>query len=84
MQRGDIVVFRRPPLEQADYSDLVKRVIGLPGDTISAVDGRVYIDGKPLAEPWLPTPRAGHLARARCPTASASTIPTPSRPASTS
>ena len=32
--RGDIVVFRRPPLEQADYSDLVKRVIGLPGDTI--------------------------------------------------
>jgi signal peptidase I len=56
VQRGNIVVFRRPPLEAADYADLVKRVIGLPGDTISAVDGRVYIDGKPLAEPWLPKP----------------------------
>ena len=56
IQRGDVVVFRRPPLEQADYSDLVKRVIGLPGDTIASVGGRVYIDGKPLAEPWLPRP----------------------------
>ena len=56
VHRGDIVVFARPPLEHADYSDLVKRVIGLPGDTVSSVDGRVYIDGKPLAEPWLPTP----------------------------
>ena len=56
VHRGDIVVFRRPPLEQAPYADLVKRVIGLPGDTISAVDGRVYIDGKPLDEPWLPNP----------------------------
>ncbi len=56
VHRGDIVVFRRPPLEHDPYSDLVKRVIGLPGDTVSSVDGRVYIDGKPLAEPWLPTP----------------------------
>ncbi len=56
IQRGDVVVFRRPPLEHADYSDLVKRVIGLPGDTIASVDGRVTIDGKPLAEPWLPHP----------------------------
>ena len=56
VQRGDVVVFRRPPLEQADYSDLVKRVIGLPGDTIASIGGRVYIDGKPLAEPWLPKP----------------------------
>ncbi|MGA3147352.1 MAG: signal peptidase I [Acidimicrobiales bacterium] len=56
VQRGDVVVFRRPPLERADYSDLVKRVIGLPGDTVSSVDGRVYIDGKPLSEPWLPDP----------------------------
>ncbi|MGO8874100.1 MAG: signal peptidase I [Acidimicrobiales bacterium] len=54
--RGDIVVFRRPPLEHADYADLVKRVIGLPGETVSSADGRVYIDGRPLAEPWLPKP----------------------------
>ena len=55
--RGDVVVFRRPPLEQAAYADLVKRVIGLPGDTIGAVDGRVTVDGRVLAEPWLPVPR---------------------------
>ena len=61
VHRGDIVVFRRPPLEQAPYADLVKRVIGLPGDTVSAVDGRVYIDGKPLNEPWLPKPATDHV-----------------------
>jgi signal peptidase I len=54
--RGDIVVFRRPPLERVDYADLVKRVIGLPGDTVSSTDGRVYIDGRQLSEPWLPDP----------------------------
>ena len=56
VHRGDVVVFRRPPLEHANYSDLVKRVIGLPGETVSSVDGQVYIDGKPLDEPWLPEP----------------------------
>ena len=56
VSRGDVVVFKRPPLEEADYPDLVKRVIGLPGDTIAAVQGRITINGKPLAEPWLPTP----------------------------
>ncbi len=56
VDRGDVVVFRRPPLEQADYADLVKRVIGLPGDTVALSGGRVYIDGKPLSEPWLPDP----------------------------
>ena len=54
--RGDIVVFATPPKEAADTTikDLVKRVIGLPGDTISSAQGRVYINGKPLHEPWLP------------------------------
>ena len=57
VRRGDIVVFARPPLEQATYADLVKRVIGLPGDTVSSVAGQVEIDGRPLDESWLPTPR---------------------------
>jgi signal peptidase I len=52
--RGDIVVFARPPLEDQAYADLVKRVVGLPGETISSKDGAVYIDGKRLVEPWLP------------------------------
>ncbi len=54
VHRGDIVVFARPPLEDQQYADLVKRVIGLPGETISSKDGDVYIDGKKLNEPWLP------------------------------
>lgn len=58
--RGDIVVFARPPLEDQAYADLVKRVIGLPGETISSQNGAVYIDGKPLSEPWLPTGSQGY------------------------
>jgi signal peptidase I len=57
IDRGDIIVFRRPPAEHCGgppVPDLVKRVIGLPGDTISAKGGQVYIDGKLLAQPWLP------------------------------
>ncbi len=54
VHRGDIVVFARPPLEMQNYTDLVKRVIGLPGETISSRNGKVYINGKLLAEPWLP------------------------------
>ncbi len=54
VHRGDIVVFARPPLEDQEYADLVKRVIGLPGETISSKGGHVYIDGRRLAEPWLP------------------------------
>jgi signal peptidase I len=54
VHRGDIVVFKRPPLETQDFPDLVKRVVGLPGETISTKDGQVYIDGKLLKEPWLP------------------------------
>lgn len=54
VERGDIVVFRRPPAWPKQYPDLVKRVIGLPGETIGAHGGNVYIDGRVLAEPWLP------------------------------
>jgi signal peptidase I len=55
VHRGDIVVFNKPP---NDYSpgvkDLIKRVIGLPGETISAQAGQVDINGHPLHESWLP------------------------------
>jgi signal peptidase I len=56
VHRGDIVVFAKPPREVTapDVKDLVKRVIGLPGETIWGNGGRVWIDGKPLNEPWLP------------------------------
>jgi signal peptidase I len=57
--RGDIVVFARPPKEEQAcagplVNDLVKRVIGLPGETVSLRNGRVAIDGKVIKEPWLP------------------------------
>lgn len=56
IDRGSILVFRQPPKDTSDtaHEDLVKRVIGLPGETISSVGNTVYIDGKPLSEPWLP------------------------------
>lgn len=57
IHRGDIIVFKRPPAEDCGgpvVPDLVKRVIGLPDETISARDGHVYITGKVLPEPWLP------------------------------
>ena len=55
IHRGDIVVFKRPPADVGTTDlDLVKRVIGLPGETISSVGSTVLINGRPLAEPWLP------------------------------
>jgi signal peptidase I len=54
--RGSIVVFRQPPDDTADvnHEDLVKRVIGLPGETIWSRGNNIYIDGRVLAQPWLP------------------------------
>ena len=56
VHRGDMVVFRRPPLEQADYPDLVKRVIGLPGDTIASSAAGSPSTGSPLPSPGFPGP----------------------------
>jgi signal peptidase I len=54
--RGDLVVFKKPA---GDYSpgvtDLISRVIGLPGETISGQGGSVYINSVLLTETWLPT-----------------------------
>jgi signal peptidase I len=55
VHRGDIVVFDKPPNDTTPgVKDLIKRVIGLPGETISGQGGQVYINNHPLAEPWLP------------------------------
>ncbi len=56
VHRGDIVVFKRPPSEAGDptIKDLIKRVVGLPGETIEERDGQVYINGQQLKESYLP------------------------------
>jgi len=54
VHRGDIVVFKAPAGSDPGIDDLVKRVIGLPGETVSAQHGHVYINGKELPETYLP------------------------------
>ena len=49
-ERGDIIMFRSDELDEL----LVKRVIGLPGETVSFEGGVVHIDGEPLEEDYLP------------------------------
>ena len=47
--RGDVVVFKMPNRESADYGeDFIKRVMGLPGDRIQMINGQVYLNGKAI------------------------------------
>jgi signal peptidase I len=55
-RRGDVVVFKTPEkaLERCGAGGVfVKRIIGLPGETVSERDGRIFIDGKQLDEPYV-------------------------------
>ncbi|OAI43278.1 hypothetical protein AYO38_10875 [bacterium SCGC AG-212-C10] len=49
-ERGDIIVLKDP---RKPDTDLIKRVIGLPGETVEIVDGHVYINGFMLDEPYI-------------------------------
>lgn len=56
VNRGDLVVFHPRPESGVDADDLIKRVIALPGETVTTDSGRVLIDGGLLIEPYLPVP----------------------------
>jgi signal peptidase I len=53
---GDMIAFRRVKADTSAPagSDLIKRVVGLPGQYISSSGDTIYLNGKVLREPWLP------------------------------
>ncbi len=56
-QRGDVIVFHAPPAAQCPTGtgcDFIKRIIGLPGETISVENGKIYVNGEELDETYLP------------------------------
>jgi signal peptidase I len=50
IKRGDVIVFKYPEEPERDF---IKRVIGLPGETLEVREKKVYINGKPLDEPYV-------------------------------
>ncbi len=53
-KRGDVIVFRSPTVpENAPERDFIKRIIGLPGETVEVRDCTVFIDSLPLDEPYI-------------------------------
>jgi signal peptidase I len=63
IHRGDILVFKAPPAVLTDcgdaVADLVKRVIGLPGDHLTSAGNTIYVNGVPLVQPWTHVPILG-------------------------
>lgn len=56
-QRGDVVVFHAPEAAgcvEGTGCDFIKRILGLPGDTVSVHDNAIYVNGQPLPEPYIP------------------------------
>ncbi len=56
-QRGDIVVFRAPLQASHIRKDFIKRIVGVPGDVLEHVGGKLYRNGEPADEPHIQPPR---------------------------
>ena len=56
-QRGDIIVFKSDLYtDEGEAKNLIKRIIGLPGDTVEIIDGEVYLNGEMLNEEYIKEP----------------------------
>jgi signal peptidase I len=61
--RGEVWVFLMPPSGGTGGTEAVKRVVGLPGDTVEVAGGKLIVNGLPVAEPYLPGPMTYTLPR---------------------
>ena len=63
IHRGDIIVFKAPPAENCGevVTDLVKRVIGLPGDHLTSKGNTIFVNGNALRETWTHTEPLGEV-----------------------
>jgi signal peptidase I len=52
-QRGDVIVFHPPPSQGGDSKDFIKRVVGVPGDTVDVKGGHVYVNNRLVEEPYI-------------------------------
>lgn len=50
--RGDVIVFHPPPRAHSEGKDYIKRVVAVAGDTVEVRNDQVYINGRPLYEPY--------------------------------